>query len=117
VRLQHCGNSAEARTLDETADHVGAIAKPSSQPPQAAPLRADFIGDTCTAAGLTASGHAPALRLCRELITAGHDPTTVLHVYRGEVLALIVRTIGKGALFTVEDDRRGTPRLRRWRAR
>ena len=77
------------------ADRTNPIAKPSSHPPQAVPLRAELIGETCTAAGLNASGHAPVLALCRVLIEAGHHPATPLKVYRGEALALRVRSIGE----------------------
>jgi hypothetical protein len=57
------------------------------------------------------------LALCRALVTAGHDPNRPLHAYRGGVLCLCVRSIGEGARLTVEDDRHGRPRLRRWRNR
>jgi hypothetical protein len=55
--------------------------------------------------------------LCRALVTAGHDPNRPLHAYRGDVLCLRVRSIGEGARLTIEDDRHGRPRLRRWRNR
>jgi hypothetical protein len=35
--------------------------------------------------------------LCRKLVAAGHDPATVMHVYRGQTLALKVRAIGEAA--------------------
>jgi hypothetical protein len=97
ARLRHRGDGVEARALDEIADHVSAIAKPSSQRPQAPVLRAELIDDTCTAAGLTARGPSPVLQLCRELIEAGHDPRRALHAYRRGILALIVRSIGEAA--------------------
>jgi hypothetical protein len=109
ARLRNCGDSVEARAVDGTADHVGAIAKPSSQPSQAAPLRAVLIGDTCTAAGLAARGAGPVLVLCRLLIEAGHDPARPLCVYRGKVLALTVRSIGEGAQLTVRTAGNGCP--------
>src|SRR6516225_3215569 len=38
-------------------------------------IRAELFGsDECTAAGLTISGRAPVLALCRQLIADGHDP-------------------------------------------
>src|SRR5215471_15169725 len=47
-------------------------------------VRADLIGaDTAVAAGITATGHAPTLTLCRRLVEAGHDPSTPLEAYRG----------------------------------
>jgi hypothetical protein len=80
------------------------------------PIQGRLIGsDYCEAEGITAYACAPVLALCRALIEAGHDPERALHAYRGGVLALIVRSIGEGARLTVEDDRHGRPRLRRWR--
>jgi hypothetical protein len=89
--------------------------------PQKIPLqvfRADLVGfDQCTAEGLTAHAAAPVLALCRLLVEAGHDPDWPLHAYRGDVLCIIVGSIAEGARVTVEDDRHGRPRLRRWRDR
>jgi hypothetical protein len=81
------------------------------------PIHADLTANTCTALGITAHGAAPVLALCRKLVAAGYDPTTPLHAYRGDVLALCVRSIGEGAGLTVEDNRFGTPVFRRWRNR
>lgn len=66
ARPRHCITSVEARGVDEIADHVDTIAKPSSQPPQAEPLRAELTGDTCSAAGLQRPGtHRSWLWLAR----------------------------------------------------
>jgi hypothetical protein len=72
---------------------------------------------TAIGAGIAVHGHAPVTRLCRELLEAGHDPALVLEVYRGTDLCLRVRSIGEGALLTVEEDRNGRPRFVRHRAR
>jgi hypothetical protein len=81
-------------------------------------IRAELTGiSTCTAVGITVVDRAPVLTLCRALVTAGQDPNRPLHAYRGDVLCLCVRSIGEGARLTVEDDRHGRPRLRRWRDR
>jgi hypothetical protein len=82
---------------------------------QAPPLRAELIGsDECSiAAGITARGSAPILKLCRKLIQAGIDPNRPLHVYRGDVLAIVVRTIGDGARLTVKERPFG-PVFERW---
>jgi hypothetical protein len=83
-----------------------------------APIRATLIGsDRCEIDGIVARGHAPVMGLCRALIAAGHDPRRPLYAYRGDTLALIIQSIGEGAPLTVEDDRQGRPRLRRWRQR
>ena len=89
----------------------------SNAPTQTA-IRAELISSTaCTAAGITVVDHAPVFALCRVLVTAGQDPNRPLHAYRGDALCLRVRSIGEGAQLTVEDDRHGRPRLRRWRNR
>jgi hypothetical protein len=66
-------------------------------------LRAELIdsSNTCTATATATSSDAPVLALCRELIKAGFDPNHQLHVYRGDILALRVRSIGEGALLRV----------------
>jgi hypothetical protein len=96
----------------------GAIAKPLLRPPLAAPIFVKLIGsDTCTAVGIIARAYAPVCALARLLIAAGHHPATRLEVFRGDVLALRVRSIAEAASLTVEDDRHGRPRLRAWRER
>jgi|SRR6516164_7440881 hypothetical protein len=60
-------------------------------------IRAELSGDTCAALGITAQSSSPVLALCRQLIEAGHDPSTPLEVYRGETLALRIRSIGEAA--------------------
>ena len=76
-------------------------------------LRAFLVGaDECSGAGITATGHAPVLRLCRALVAAGHDPRRRLEAYRGNVLCLRVRSIGEAAGLTVrESTSDGRPRL------
>jgi hypothetical protein len=66
------------------------------------PVRADLI-NTCRlrAAGLTACSSSPALSLCRLLIKRGFDPERPLLVFRGEVLALKIRTLREGASLEV----------------
>jgi hypothetical protein len=42
-------------------------------------LRANLIdATTCTGGGITATGNAPVLALCRRLVEAGHDPSARL---------------------------------------
>jgi hypothetical protein len=65
-------------------------------------IRAELIGsDDCTAAGLTISGRAPVLALCRQLIADGYDPGLPLEVWRGPVLCLRVRSISEAAQLRV----------------
>jgi hypothetical protein len=82
-----------------------------------ASIRAELKGDTCAAFGITGHGSAPVLALCRELVSAGFNSAAPLEAWRGEILCLRVRSIGEGAGLTVEDDRHGRPRFRRWRER
>jgi hypothetical protein len=77
-------------------------------------LRAELSGSTiCSAAGQVAIGHTPVLALCRALIEAGHDPATPLEVYRGNILALRIRSIGTAAGLTVDESRTA---FARWKA-
>jgi hypothetical protein len=60
--------------------------------------------DRCDALGHKVRAAAPVLALCRELIEAGHDPGRSLDVYRGDVLALRVRSIGEVAGLSIRGD-------------
>jgi hypothetical protein len=80
-------------------------------------VRAELIGANATALGITATGPAPVLALCRELLAAGVDPDQCLEVYRGAVVALRIRTITEGARLTVKDNRLGRPVFARWQDR
>ena len=65
-------------------------------------IRADLIdADTCSAAGITATGNAPVLVLCRQLLAASLDPDSALAVYRNGTLALHVRSLREGAQLRV----------------
>jgi len=77
------------------------------------PIRAELSGGRrCSAIGITATGNAPVLALCRRLIEAGHNPTLPLEAYRGTTLCLRVRSIGEGAKLTVtEATSDGKPRF------
>ena len=70
--------------------------------------------NTCTAERIAAHGFVPVLALCRKLVAAGYDPALPLYAYRGDTLALKVRSIGEGAQITVGDNKSGTPGFRRW---
>jgi len=83
----------------------------------ASAVRAELVGTNCaTALGIEATGPAPVLTLCRELLAAGVTPDQCLEVYRGAVLALRVCSIGEAAKLTVEDNH-GRPTFRSWRDR
>jgi hypothetical protein len=76
------------------------------------PIEAELIGSNeCRARdrarGITVRSSSPVLALCRALVGAGYDPGRPLHVYRGKVLALKVRTIGEGARLRVSGNGTG----------
>jgi hypothetical protein len=104
-----------ASEMDELRRHV--VSEPTfHQNFEQAPIRAELIGsDRCEAGRYTARGSAPVFALCRRLLAAGFDPGQPLHAYRGDVLSLVVRTIGEGATLTVAEGSRDTPRFRRWK--
>jgi hypothetical protein len=67
-------------------------------------IRAELSGSSiCTVSSMTAVANAPVLAMCRRLLDAGHDPATRMEVYRGETLALIVRSIGEAAALELGD--------------
>jgi hypothetical protein len=53
--------------------------------------------DHACSEGISATGTAPVLALCRKLVEHGYDPATPIHVFRGDVVALIIRSIGEAA--------------------
>jgi hypothetical protein len=68
-------------------------------------IRAVIVGtDQCEALGHKVRAAAPLLALCRDLIEAGHDPGRPLDVYRGDVLALRVRSISEAARLSIRGD-------------
>jgi hypothetical protein len=81
------------------------------------PIRAVIVkADECAALSQKVRASAPILSLCRKLIASGYDPALPLHAYRGDTLALKVRSIGEGAQYTVGDNKLGTPIFPRWQS-
>ena len=62
--------------------------------------------DRCEAEGISVKDSAPVLALCRLLVAAGVDPATPLEAFRGDVLAVRVRSIGEAA--ALETNSKGT---------
>jgi hypothetical protein len=92
-----------ASELDRLASTINSTANRDSGKTQAN-IRAELTGsERCCAEGLTARGASPVFSLCRLLLAAGHDPDRSLEVFRGDVLALRIRTIREGARFTVKE--------------
>ena len=74
------------------------------------PIRGTLCGSTkCSAEGMTVPGTVPVLQMCRKLVAAGYDPKRPMEVYRGDVLALGVSSIGQAAKFGVRDTVSGRP--------
>jgi hypothetical protein len=72
---------------------------------KAVPIRAVLIDhNRCEALGIAVCDAAPVLTLCRKLVAAGYDPELPLHAYRGNILALRVRTIGEAAQLSIGGD-------------
>jgi hypothetical protein len=69
--------------------------------------------DRAAADGVCVVGSSPVLALCRALVEAGFDPAAALHVFRGDVLALLVRSIGEAARLEVASSGIGFTALRR----
>jgi hypothetical protein len=115
--LASVATDGEAQKMDLLGSKITSENKAFAATTQAA-IRADLIGSQqASAAGIVATGHAPVLKLCRALIKAGHDSQTPLEVYRGATLCFRARSIGEGALLTVEDSVIGRPRFVRHRPR
>jgi hypothetical protein len=72
------------------------------------PIRAELEGNSIARGeGVMVTGHAPVLKLCRELLKAGFDPNTPLEAYRAGTLSLRVRSIGEAAKLEVNGDGTG----------
>ena len=83
-----------------------------------AAIRATLVGDDVAAAlGIRVQSPSPVLALCRKLIDGGCDPRRPLEVYRGETLALRVRSIGQAAQLKVDVTRSGRPVFKREKTR
>ena len=63
--------------------------------------------DTASAEGITVTGPSPVPALCRKLIAYGFDPANSIHVFRGDTLALIVRSIGEAAALEINGEGTG----------
>lgn len=95
---------AKAKVLLSRTDHNPKL-RPVARP---ATIRVDLIGSNqCNALSIVAHGYTPVLGLCRRLIDTGINPATALHVYRGDTLCLIVRSVGQGARLEINGDGTG----------
>jgi hypothetical protein len=68
-------------------------------------LRVELFGSSRAECGaISVQGDFPVLKLCRQLMRHGFDPSTALYCYRGKTLCLIVRSISEGAALEVAGD-------------
>jgi hypothetical protein len=63
-----------------------------------------FGDDRAQAGDIVARSRSPVFALCRALLAAGADPNSKLKCFRGDVLALTVKTIGLGAKLTTKEN-------------
>jgi hypothetical protein len=106
------GDSGVRQGIDETRGRVDAVIGTVAQSKQA--VRAEIIGENrCSAEGCTVQAPAPVPALCRKLIEVGVNPDRPLLAYRGEVLSIIVKSIGAAAKLTVKERPYG-PVFERW---
>jgi hypothetical protein len=103
-----------AAKVDQLGGKINLLNNQNSGGPQVGePIRADLIGsDQCRAAGITAHGPSPVLALCRELVATKVDPDRPMHAYRGDMLCLVVRSIGEAAQFDINSKGTGFVRSR-----
>jgi hypothetical protein len=100
--VAHRVSGADAREIDQLGGRVNFLATTKIKPPQV--IHAELIGsDTCTALGIASRSSAPVLAMCRALVDAGHNSSSRLDAYRGDVLCLRVRSIGEGARLEVAE--------------
>src|SRR5262245_40498545 len=113
--VQRCAQAGEREHITDSTSGP-ATTTSNADPRRLAALCADLVGSNiCTAPGIIARSYAPVLALCRRLIEAGIDPDRPLHVYRGDTLTLVVRSIAEGARLAVGDNRLGHPRFVQFR--
>jgi hypothetical protein len=75
-------------------------------------IAVELIGSNrcdCDSYGISATGYAPVLAMCRELLRVGAGPDMALAVYRNGIVALNVRAIGEAARLTVRSAGNGRP--------
>jgi hypothetical protein len=86
-------SAREPREVDRLGGAIGFVANTTPRS-----IQGNLTGSNqCRTEGYTARGTSPVLALCRKLVEAGFDPKRQLHAYRGDTLALHVRSIGEAA--------------------
>jgi hypothetical protein len=83
--------------------------------PAAVVISAELTGSNncdCESYGISTTGHAPVLAMCRELLLAGCGPDQALEIYRAGALSLRIRSIGQAARLVVQNSENGRPHFR-----
>lgn len=112
--LARRGDGGEAQRLEQLGRQLGPLATPQYRERQGHPIHADVTSsDRCSAEGFTVRGSSPVLAICRRLVAAGFDTGRSLIAFRGEMVCLVIRSIGEGAALTI-DEHNGT-RFAKWK--
>src|SRR5262245_64120594 len=91
---QRCAQAGKRKHRTDSTTGPATTTSNSIDPRRLAALCADLVGsDICTAPAIIARSYAPVLALCRRLVEAGLDLARPLHVYGGDTLALVVRSV------------------------
>lgn len=61
--------------------------------------------------GKEPKNHPPGFDYCRKMLDGGVDPTEPLEVYRGEMLAYTISSIGWGATKKIREDETNSSRV------
>jgi hypothetical protein len=114
INAAHAGAERSLRGSVEHAFRAGELLiKTKHSEQRLAPIAAQLIGShQCQALGIVATGQAPALTLCRELLAAGMEPNRALIIYRNGILSLRIRSIREAAELAVETSDTGMPKFR-----
>jgi hypothetical protein len=101
-------HGAPASGIDQVRGQIGTSHTPS-------PITVQLVGDDTAHVGdIVARGRSPVFALCRALLAAGTDPQSRLECYRETTLALVVKSVGRGAQLTVKERDRGGLEIARW---
>jgi hypothetical protein len=89
---------AKVRSGQAVARRTGRPVEKSGPMTRTNTIEAKLTGDAiCTAEEHTVTAVLPVIGLCRVLVAEGYDPQSPMKVYRGDTLALTVRSIGEAA--------------------
>lgn len=103
-RRRHGGNARVE--VEQLGGALNKLLHLKQSPGQDPVIVAELSGDdTCTVGNITVRAAAPTFAMSRRLIAAGFDPNCALHAFRGNTLALTIRTIAEGASLSIDEGR------------